>query len=519
MKFLFTIFVLFYFSILNAQIGSLDSSFALNGVQTLSFSKVLRAEPAAAFIQKNDKIFVIADIKDTINKDFYSFGFLRFTANGELDNTFKNNDFSVVEKDINLGLVWNDRFSVQKDEKILIGGAKEKNIDTSFATIGRFLENGERDKNFGDNGRVIWDSFEGGFIYKPMELSNGDIIGVGTAIDSLFTINMVIAKCDKNGKKYNSFGLNGIKTVNFIPNSIVVSIYEPTLIKNDKILAYVEILNEELDSFQLYLVQLKSDGELDKSFGNGLGYVPIKLLGNIEVQKDGKILIIGQKEYLVTGDKSSITILRLLPNGLEDINFSAKTHQLTYEKPKIANTILQDDGKLLLSLIYSKNNRNLSCVLRFDTDGQFDKTFGTLGHSSPSKANLQFLPNLTSIGMFLDKSNRIITINSMFSNSNGYVITRYKNDVITNNVELSSPEASVNLYPNPSSKWINVEIRDKEITSIRKINFIDESGRLILTQYCKELTQIDCSNWKNGVYIFQILDDNQILKSGYFLKI
>ena len=60
---------------------------------------------------------------------------------------------------------------------------------------------------------------------------------------------------------------------------------------------------------------------------------------------------------------------------------------------------------------------------------------------------------------------------------------------------------SISIYPNPSSDYVNIEIKNQ---SIAKVSIFDMSGKLVLEKNNISNTQISVGNLNKGVYIIKI---------------
>jgi uncharacterized delta-60 repeat protein len=119
---------------------------------------------------------------------------------------------------------------------------------------------------------------------------------------------------------------------------------------------------------------------LDQSFGNGgsiadLSITPNSRVNDLEVQSDGKIVGI-------LYNNMKFQVFRLKTTGAPDSSFGLNGFvevQLTTNFPNLAVSLaLQPDGKILVAGIVNKLDDDIA-LLRFDTDGSPDKSFGTSG--------------------------------------------------------------------------------------------------------------------------------------------
>lgn len=127
---------------------------------------------------------------------------------------------------------------------------------------------------------------------------------------------------------------------------------------------------------------------LDQSFGNGgsiagLSITPNSRVNDVEVQSDGKIVGI-------LYNNMKFQVFRLKTTGAPDSSFGVNGFaevQLTTNTPNLAVSLaLQPDGKILVAGIVNKLDNDIA-LLRFDTDGSLDKSFGNNGIATTGTYN------------------------------------------------------------------------------------------------------------------------------------
>lgn len=125
---------------------------------------------------------------------------------------------------------------------------------------------------------------------------------------------------------------------------------------------------------------------LDLSFGTG-GYVSTDVnthddeANDILVQPDGKIVIGGSA---ILQSYSKFSVIRYNSNGSIDSTFADNgiaTANVGPVNDKGTSLALQNDGKILLAGNYGWNFYNDPAVVRFNSDGTIDSTFGDNGYS------------------------------------------------------------------------------------------------------------------------------------------
>lgn len=84
---------------------------------------------------------------------------------------------------------------------------------------------------------------------------------------------------------------------------------------------------------------------------------------------------------------------------------------------------------------------------------------------------------------------------------------------------------TANIYPNPSSSFINIELKNPIEEANASIHIIDIAGRNIakvyngtLTKGSNQINNIDISNLPNGLYIIEIKTQNQTIYSKFSKK-
>src|SRR5262249_37807238 len=139
--------------------------------------------------------------------------------------------------------------------------------------------------------------------------------------------------------------------------------------------------------FNFLVMRLNNDGTLDKSFNNK-GYISINFSGHDEaaavaIQSDGKIVVAGTADFAGT---VKIAVARLLTNGVPDPTFGNLTGKVITDLGNHTNTYgmaIQGNGKIIAAgAYYGSLSSSIQCFLvRYNTNGSLDQTFGLLGRS------------------------------------------------------------------------------------------------------------------------------------------
>ena len=139
-----------------------------------------------------------------------------------------------------------------------------------------------------------------------------------------------------------------------------------------------------LVSFNIAPASAASDGDLDTSFGTG-GIVTTDigsrdgLVESVVLQSDGKIVAAG---YSHNGANYDFAVVRYNTDGSLDTTFGSGGKVSTdvgEDTETVASVALQSDGKIVAAGYSYNDSKNVFAVVRYNTDGSSDRTFGTGG--------------------------------------------------------------------------------------------------------------------------------------------
>ena len=226
------------------------------------------------------------------------------------------------------------------------------------------------DTTFGENGMTVLPTL--GEFYAFNYDAAGNIIAIGTTTDTGYPI---IIKTDANGIIDESFGVNGVKILE----------YEDRRIPNFKITKENKIFLIVSHSYNAILIQLNENGSFDESFGNnGIISYPLIDVGiqavNIE---DSNFLLLCEKVH--TFDRDICVISKLNYNGEKDVSFGDEgelrlTDWINYNIFPKCIEILSDQSILLAGynlLTTPYSSQIVFCKL--DQNGQFVTNFADNG--------------------------------------------------------------------------------------------------------------------------------------------
>ncbi len=391
--------------------GSPDSSFSGDGKQTIHISSINTGDERSTWEDAN-LITIQKDGKIIIaglsSLDLF---LIRYNTDGSLDSTFSNDG---LLESLNYYFEHNGWsrptvLTIQSDGKIVVGGGSK--------TIVRYNTDGSLDESFS-----IFRTIR---IYSLAAQSDGKMVAAADTgfyypEDRTTEHIPVITRFNIDGSLDKSFSHNGILSTAFTGKSLAVQ-------NDEKIVVAYTIYDHygSIDSF-LHINRYNPDGSLDKSFSDDgkqtthFNSDPNGAANPVVIQPDGKIVVGGgeQSHYDENNNKISgyFALLRYNTDGSLDNTFG-KDGKLTDSthlgKAFYKKIVVQKDGKIVTAGSIFNGTTDEMVIARYNTDGSLDDTFSNDGiELSPSASNY----SLTSL--VIQKDEKIIA-------AGGSAITRY----------------------------------------------------------------------------------------------
>jgi uncharacterized delta-60 repeat protein len=498
---------------LSLTIFSLSFAFGQAGVLDATFGSngidsLVHGVGNSVAIQADGKILVVGT--DTDNK-YNNIALARFNINGSLDSTFGINGISktVIGKYGAKG----SNVALQPDGKILVCGQAGANWNFSLF---RFNANGTIDTTFGSKGfdttflEVASQDFANSVIVQP----DGKIILSGYLWFN-YGNYFALVRYNADGSLDAAFGNNGIVIT---VSKAHYGISSAAALQSDgKIIqtGYFSLPGKTCFG----LVRYNVNGSLDTAFGNrGIDSTFIDTASNmsqaIAIEPDNKILVAGTAGNL----DYKFALVRFNTDGSLDNTFGINGAITTdFGNGAIANAIaLQADGKIVLAGLANTKTANEFGIARYNNNGTPDTTFGKQGKLMtivPSRPmRNQYILNAIANSVALQADNKIV-VSGTVSNYLGddFVLVRYLNDLTLGVINFSSPNNSAFIYPNPINNSAVLKYSLYESENIT-INLFDVNGKLVKTF-------ISNQNQSKGNYTEQLNFDSNISAGNYFLAI
>ncbi len=357
--------------------GSVDNSFGIGGASVLAIG-ASDDEAFALSIQTNGKI-VLAGESYLSGGFSYRVALARFTAKGIADNSFGTN--GIVTTNIAPGGDAAKDVAIQSDGKIVIGGYTATTVSgQTDALCIRYNSNGSIDSSFNNVGKVIIDvagrsdAINTVVIQPDNKILLGGYANSGDNVAQFLTVRLL-----QTGQKNISYGYGGIQTISLFQQGDVVNAM--SLLPNGKILLAGQTTNGA--SNYISLIQCKNNGLPDSSFkNNGAGLTGIGSSDDIAYKMlrspwNNALFVTGTANgYWVIAKYNASTLALDSSFGLNGI-ISAKYKDDSDPGDEPVMCIDAKKRKIYLGG-YTNEGGGLT-ILRFNKNGDWDKTFGTKG--------------------------------------------------------------------------------------------------------------------------------------------
>jgi uncharacterized delta-60 repeat protein len=391
------------------QAGTLDTTFGINGIIATSIGNAKDFASSIVF-QPDGKIVVAGTSRFGRYNDF---SLVRYQTNGFLDSLFGNN--GIVSTAIGSSNDDGNAVALQADGKIVVCGDSHNGTDFDFAVV-RYQSNGLLDSLFGTDGKVVTPiGSSNDYGISLIIQSDGKIIIAGFS-DNGNDNDIALVRYNTDGSLDGLFGSGGIVTTTIGAGN--ERGHSLALQPDGKIIVAGYSHNGNDDD--IALVRYNSDGNLDTGFGSG-GKVVQGIVTNSEdviysvmLQSDGKIVMAGE-----TIDSTNYNFAIVRCDGSGNLDSSFGTNGMVCTAIGSGNDYghslaIQSDGKFLVAGFSSNGTNDDFAIVRYNTDGTLDSTFGNGGKST------------IAIGSYDDKSNcvniqpdgKIIVVGASFNGAN-----------------------------------------------------------------------------------------------------
>jgi uncharacterized delta-60 repeat protein len=374
------------------DVGVRDESFGNGGIVV---SDVTGGPERAqkVLVQNDGKPIVVAWSGSVFNLEMAgyiedSITLVRYNLDGSLDNTFGNGGVVTVPAE-NLT---HARYDISDLPAALQADGK---IVVGGAAVYRFNADGSLDTSFGDNGVA---RREGSLLIEALAVAPDGKIIISTHYGFVFE------RYNVDGTIDTTFGDNGVVAVDYLgrPNDEKLSAYggvdigEIIVQRDGKLVAVANFREPPMGRWINYAVlRLNEDGSNDTSFGNG-GVVHTRFPeddsdddARVAIQSDGKIILAGM---------SGRHLARYNADGSLDASFGDGGLVFTPDTADTGDTTgvaIQANGKILVA--------GNDGAMRFNPDGTLDRVF--VGGGDVTASSVALAPDG---GIFISAQHRAV---------------------------------------------------------------------------------------------------------------
>lgn len=259
-----------------------------------------------------------------------------------------------------------------------------------------FSQRGVLDVTFGNNGKVVTkmgdSTVDAEQIYALATQPDDKIVAVGTArVGTL--LRYALARYKPNGTLDSTFGSNG-KVTTFIDTATQEGNPTGVIIQPDGKILVVG------DAVDFTLIRYTSVGAIDSSFGaNGLVKTHFSgstaSSGSFALRPDGKIVVAGIVDSF---SSTKLAVIRYNTTGSIDPSFGVNGISTIplYFGQSFTSLVLQPDNKIVIGATeLDSSGTNDFIVARFNEDGAIDNSFGSGGLALVDFLGQDFLYSLS----------------------------------------------------------------------------------------------------------------------------
>ncbi len=417
--------VLLLGTILFADPGDLDLSFGGDGKVTTDVGGSNDKDQANSIaIQSDGKIIVAGWSEGSIHDDF---ALVRYDVNGSLDLSFNGN--GKVTTQVRNDSSFANSIAIQSDGKIVAAGYSYYPTNDDFALV-RYDVNGSLDSSFGTGGIVTTDV--GGkqdIVYGVAIQSDGRIVVAGYSRDVSLRYDFALARYLPNGDLDPSFGTGGKVTTDM---GCSTNVAQSIAIQSDGKIIAAGYCKNGSTSTDFALARYNTNGSPDPTFGTG-GKVFTETgsrsdIFSVVVQDDGKIVAAGGSNINVYND---FALIRYNTNGNLDLTFGTNGKAITAvgtSNDEARSISIQNDGKIVVTGFSDDgtgNDYKNFAIVRYLSDGSLDTSFGTSGKVTTDMDN-----NSEAYGVAIQEDGKIVSagVSGVNTSDDNFALVRYQGD-------------------------------------------------------------------------------------------
>lgn len=491
------------------KLGTLDSSFASNGIKTFDPQNLGKDEMTMNSVAGNQGDVYLTGYVTGSNYDLIVSHVL---SSGALDPNFGNNgvflsDFTLGANEVATDICRN------VDGSLFITGFCTGGINTDVFVI-KLKATGTLDNTFGASGiariNLGFDAFAQQIAIRPDgKIAVGGNMNAGNGSDFFVLV------LNADGSKLVSFGDQGLVMVGFGTNGELLT----SLLVDANNNMYLGG-NSSGNSTSVAIAKVQATGNLDNVFGTSGRFTYAEgvyntYLNNMKFDALGNIVGVG---YVKGGINEDIMVVRITKDGDFDKSFDTdgkRVFGLKVGNPadeRLYGMAVQNDGKIVACGTYLDNGAKSTFYIRFQSNGKSDAGFG-------GAYGYNLIPNSAIQSGYLNNVNIV-------SNERALIVGRAKNasyDAVVLAVHLTEPfPASVepvqmhdlSIYPNPTQGTFRIEASNEHV----EYNLMSLTGQVLCVWPKGTSNFMVPASLSPGVYFLSGQDGNHIYRTKLIIQ-
>jgi uncharacterized delta-60 repeat protein len=329
--------------------GALDTTFGQGGVALADFTSSTSEQANGLAIDSNGRIVVAGSAN--VGGTSTQFALARFTTSGSLDTTFTSNgkvltDFASSTSEAAADVVISGT-------KIVVAGAAV--LSTTQFALARYNSDGSLDSSFSGDGKALGEFVGAAAGAWDLAIDSlGRVVAAGYAMFNANDRRFAIARYSSSGALDSGYSGDGLLIINFTSSSqeLATSV---AVDSSNRVIAGGYAGPFAGTGFQFAEVRTTANGALDSTFsGDGKDLIDVDTLSEhsngMALTSSGKIILAGQS---FDGSDTHICVVRSNSNGTLDTTFGtggvADTVDLNFS-PEVANNVTIDgSGRVVIA--------------------------------------------------------------------------------------------------------------------------------------------------------------------------
>ena len=337
--------------------------------------------------------------------------------------------------------------------------------------------------------------------------SNGKVIAAGRYFDGK-ALQFEIRKFERDGTPDPSFGNQGVSLLKIGERDDIAQ----GIAQQPDGKLWVVGRTHNGKNFDLVVARLKVDGTLDTEFAkNGMSITAFKsqnsVARNIALQSDGKAIVVG---YLQKKTHYQFVAIRYLNNGTIDTSFAKQGKFIAdfgTSNSGAVSVIALPDGKVLMGGCFYNGQSWDMAILRLLPDGKWDPSFGKEGKiiAPMSGTNDQ-------VHLALQNDGKIVAAgNALMDDRFGFSLLRFNTDGSPDKSFGTEGKTVTAVGTNDAQPYSVALQKDGKIVAVGS-SFIGAKRRFTIARFLPD-GKIDTNFGTNGFYAPLIGSEHAVAKS------